>query len=115
MIIPYALAIRLIVFQVETEQAYWRRPGSFFSPHLLEPNLPFGHPPRIKYHNFVNPMDRLETVLKIALLVLGDDHAGKGGLAVNKGHNWDTPVLGWIVPRVWSCRRCNSTILSGFT
>jgi hypothetical protein len=105
----------LIVFQDAGKASLLASSCFSFSPHLLAPNPPFGHPLRIKYHNFVNLMDRLETVLKIALLVLGDDHAGKGGQAINKGHDWDTPVLGWIVPRVWSCRRCNSTILSGFT
>lgn len=99
MFIPYTLVIRLIVFQDGDRASLLASPCFFVSPHLLAPNLPFGHPPRIKYHNFINPTDRLETVLKIALLVLGDDHAGKGGLAVNKGHG-DIPVLGWIVPRV---------------
>ena len=46
---------------------------------------------------------------------VADHHAGKSRFAGNKSHDWDTRVLGWIVPRVWSCRRCSSRILSGFT
>ena len=62
MIIPYALANRLNVFQEGDSASLQASPCFFLSPHLLAPNPPFGHLLRTKYHNFVNPMDRLKTV-----------------------------------------------------
>jgi hypothetical protein len=42
---------------------------------------------RIHDDQLIGPPDRLQTVANIRLSVLGDDHAGKGGLAGNKGRD----------------------------